>query len=227
MNAGIGAMGPTITPMPQSPAYGCSRRTCRRLGARETSWLAGQQLHLQHSPSPRTRAQPWEPLHVQKVQASDSTVSIFYAAGRRPSAWARENTGATRARHAGRHRRQLRALPAARPDHRAAVHRSRRLRQQGQADPLRARDREMPAGRYGTCSSCRTTLSWATFGKERWRPGSRPRRGLIRHFRRTRSTSCGRRRDQCYWRIMAPSTARRSRSMRGGSSPAAGLRAHK
>ena len=94
---------------------------------------------------------PWEPFHVQKgFKPADSTVSVFcgcrsttFCLGLREKYW-REHVRDMLAGIDG----QFGAVPAARSDHRAAVHRPRRLRHQGEADPLDPRDRARcrPAG---------------------------------------------------------------------------------
>ena len=109
-----------------------------RLGARRhLHGLAGQQLHLQQRHLRRERgAQPLgaaaraEGLQADRQHGQHLLRLPLDHLLPRP---AREILARARARHAHRHRRQFDAVPAARSDHGAAVHRPRRLRHQGRS----------------------------------------------------------------------------------------------
>ena len=155
---------PTTTPTPPSAAptaccsqnlQGGSEPGVTFMGSQGNSYTYNNLTFAENE-----ERSPWEPLHVQKgFKPTDSTVSIFY--GCRSTTFclgpAREILARARARHAHRHRRQLGAVPAARSAHGATVHRPRRLRHQGEAHPLGARDRA-DAGRPLLGSAARAEL---------------------------------------------------------------------
>ncbi len=148
MNCGIGAMGPynhanaTI-----GRAYGLLSQNCQGGSepGRHLHGLAGQQLHLQqHHLRGERGAQPLgaaaraEGLQADRLHGERVLRLPLDHLLPRP---AREILARARQGHARRHRRQLRAVPDPRSDHGAAVHRPRRLPQEGRPDPLGARER--------------------------------------------------------------------------------------
>ena len=165
MNCGIGAMGPynhanaTI-----GRAYGLLSQNLQGGSVPGETYMGShrQQLQLQQHHLRRERgAQPVGAApRAEGVQADRQHVSIFYGCrsttfclGLREKYW-REHVrdmllgidAITRA-----------DLPA-RPDHGAAIHRSRRLRHQGQARCAGfTRPRRCRPAAIGTCSSCRIT----------------------------------------------------------------------
>ena len=184
MNAGIGAMGPynhanaTI-----GRAYGLLSQNLQGGSVPGVTFMGSQgNSHAYNNVTfaENEERSPWEPLHVQKgFKPTDSTVSIFW--GCRSTTFSlglRETLARARARHARRGRCDLGAVPAARSDDRAAVRRPRRLRHQGETDPLRStRPRRCRRAAIGTCSSCRTTsIRGRPSASNRWPPGSRPSR---------------------------------------------------
>ena len=172
----------TTTPTPRSAApTACCRRTCRAARCRARPIMGSQGNNYTYNNitfAENEERSPWEPLHVQNgFKATDSVVSVFcgcrsttFSLGLREKYW-REHVrdmlpGSTRTR----------AVPAARSDHRAAVHRPRRLRHQGEADPLAARDgARCRPGATGICSWCRTTsIPGRRSARSRRRRCSRP-----------------------------------------------------
>ena len=175
MNCGIGAMGPynhanaTI-----GRAYGLLSQNLQGGSVPGETFMGSHGNNYTYNNltfAENEERSPWEPLHVQKgFKPSDSTVSIFYGCrsttfclGLRETILAR-----ARARHAHRHRRQLGAVPAARPDHGAPVHRPRRLRHEGEADRLAAtRRRRCRRGDYWDLQLVQNYVyPRATFGEE-------------------------------------------------------------
>ena len=153
MNCGIGAMGPynhanaTI-----GRAYGLLSQNLQGgsvPGETFMGSLGNDYTYNSITFAENEERSPWEPLHVQqRLQAEDSVVSVFFGCrsttfglGLRENYW-REHVRDMLLAVDTDHRAGL----AARSDHGAAVHRPRRLRHQGQADPLHSRDRE-DAGR--------------------------------------------------------------------------------
>ncbi len=143
MNCGIGAMGPynhanaTI-----GRAYGILSQNLQGGSVPGETYMGSTGNNYTYNNltfAENEERSPWEPLHVQKgFKPTESTVSIFWGCrsttfnlGLREKYW-REHV---RDMLYG-HRCQHGAVPAARPDHGAPVHRPRRLRHQGQADPL-------------------------------------------------------------------------------------------
>ena len=192
MNWGIGAMGPynhanaTI-----GRAYGLLSQNLQGGSMPGVTFMGSQGNNYTYNNltfAENEERSPWEPLHVQKgFKPTDSAVSVFYGCrsttfclGLREKYW-REHV---RDMLAGIDA-QLGAVPAARSDHGAPVHRPRRLRHQGEADPLHPRDRA-DAGRplLGPAARAELRLSRARpSARSRWRPGSRPATDeLIRIF---------------------------------------------
>ena len=175
MNCGIGAMGPynhanaTI-----GRAYGLLSQNLQGGSEPGETFMGSQGNSYTYNNvtfAENEERSPWEPLHVQKgFKPEDSTVSIFYGCrsttfclGLREKYWrehVRDMLAGIDAHHG--------AVPAARPDHGAAVHRPRRLRHQGEADPTGStRPREMPAGRYWDLQLVQNYVyPRATFGEE-------------------------------------------------------------
>ena len=148
MNCGIGAMGPynhanaTI-----GRAYGLLSQNLQGGSVPGETYMGSQGNGYTYNNltfAENEERSPWEPLHVQKgFKPTDSTVSVFW--GCRSTTF----TLGLREKYWREHVRdmllgidaQARAVPAARSDHGAPVHRPRRLRHQGGADPLGPRDR--------------------------------------------------------------------------------------
>ena len=175
MNAGIGAMGPynhanaTI-----GRAYGLLSQNLQGGSEPGVTFMGSQGNSYTYNNitfAENEERSPWEPLHVQKgFKRGDSTVSIFF--GCRSTSF----TLSLREKHWQEHVRDmltgrrcdLRPVPAARSAGGAAIHRTRRLRYQGEADPLDPRERRRcrPAGFWDLQLVQNYVYPWATFGKE-------------------------------------------------------------
>ena len=148
MNCGIGAMGPynhanaTI-----GRAYGLLSQNLQGGSVPGDTFMGSHGNAYTYNSitfAENEERSPWEPLHVQQRLQGRTTASSACS-----SAAARRRSASACAKDYWREhvrdmllggRRRNRAGAAARSDHGAAVHRPRRLRHQGEADPLGSRD---------------------------------------------------------------------------------------
>ena len=199
MNCGIGAMGPynhanaTI-----GRAYGLLSQNLQGGSVPGETFMGSLGNNYGYNNitfAENEERSPWEPLHVQKgFKPTDSHREHFLRLPLddvlpRP---AREILARARARHARGHRRSIAAVPAARSDHRAAIHRPRRLRHQGKAHPLHPRNRR-DAGRalLGSAAGAELRLSVGDV-----RPGAD---GDVAQSRRPTNRSAFSRRTRSTW----------------------------